>query len=250
MAGQSDKERLNRQIADSIRAQIEDGTLAPGSEAPGENDIMKTFDVSRTTARLALSILKAEGLLEARQGARTRVRSFQPIRRNATERLSKAVWGAGRTIWDVDVPDRSHAVDTVVDEVPGPAHILRAFGAAEGTRFCRRSRRFVIDDKPVMLAVSHLLADMVRDSAITQIDTGEGGSYARLADLGYAPKHFREEIRVRMPNPDEVSELALSAGTPVICIARTAATEEGTVVEVNEMILDSSSYLLEYDFSA
>jgi GntR family transcriptional regulator len=250
MAAQSDKERLNRQIADRIRAQIEDGTLAPGAEAPGENDIMRDYDVSRTTARLALGILKSEGLLEARQGTKTRVRAFTPIRRNATKRLAQEVWGSGRAIWDIDVPDRSHAVDVVVDEVDGPARILRAFGAAEGTRFCRRSRRFVIDDKPIMLAVSHLLADMVRGSAIIQVNTGEGGSYARLADLGHPPKQFREEIRVRMPSPDEKSQLALSAGTPVICIARTAATTDGAVVEVNEMILDSSSYLLEYDFSA
>lgn len=250
MAGQGDKERLHQQIADTIRAQIEDGTLAPGAEAPGENQIMASYDVSRTTARLALSTLKAEGLLVARQGAKTRVREFQPIRRNATERLARSVWGEGRAIWDVDVPDRRRVTDATVDEVDGPPQILRAFGAEPGTRFCRRSRTFVIDDKPVMLAVSHLRATDVAGTAITQVDTGAGGSYARLAEVGLAPVHFREEIRVRMPKPDEAQLLAMTSGTPIICIARTAATQDGTVVEVNEMTLDSSNYLLEYDFSA
>jgi GntR family transcriptional regulator len=251
MAGQGDVERVNRKIADDIRTQIEDGTLTPGSEAPGENEIIKQYDVSRTTARAALAILKAEGLIEARQGVRGRIRAFQPIRRNATQRLAHTVWGEGKAIWDVDVPARTRAVDVVVSEVTDvPERILRVFGATTGTSFCRRSRRYVVDDKPVMLAESHLLTDMVAGSPITQSDTGEGGTYARLADLGFAPAHFREEIRVRMPNPVETKQLGLATGAPVICIARTAATADGTVVEINEMTLDANSYLLEYDFSA
>jgi GntR family transcriptional regulator len=42
----------------------------------------------------------------------------------------------------------------------------------------------------------------------------------------------------------------MSAGTPVILICRTAYTAEGRPVEVNEMTLDASSYILEYDFDA
>jgi GntR family transcriptional regulator len=251
MAAQGDGERINRTIADHIRTQIEDGTLAPGSKAPGENDIMGKYDVSRTTARAALAILKTEGLIEARQGVAGRIRTFQPIRRNATKRLAQSAWGNGKAIWDIDVPDRSRAVDVTVDEVTDvPDYILRVFQAAAGSSFCRRSRRYMVADKPVMLAESHLLADMVSGSPITETDTGAGGTYARLADLGFPPAHFREEIRVRMPRPEESKRLNLAVGTPVICIWRTAATAQGQVVEINEMILDANSYLLEYDFSA
>lgn len=250
MAGQEGKEPLHQRITDDIRAQILDGTLAAGAPAPGENKIIEKYQVSRTTARRALASLKEEGLLEARQGVPTKVRSFQLIRRNATKRLAAAVWGDGRAIWDIDVPDRSHVADVVVDEVDGPARILRAFGAQDGTRFCRRSRRYVVDDEPVMLAVSHLRADIVAGTPITEADSGEGGIYARLAELGQAPANFREEIRVRMPSPEEARQLNLTAGTPIICIARSAANAAGEVVEVNEMTLDANAYLLEYDFSA
>lgn len=115
---------------------------------------------------------------------------------------------------------------------------------------CVRSRRFVLDDKPVLLSTSYLPADMVAGSAITQEDTGPGGTYARLAELGYKPVHFREEIRGRMPSQEEASRLQLSMGTPVIMICRTAFADEGRPVEVNEMILDSAAYVLEYDFDA
>lgn len=55
-----------------------------------------------------------------------------------------------------------------------------------------RRRRFVLDGKPVLLSTSYLPAALVAGSAITQPDTGAGGTYARLAELGAAPVRFRE----------------------------------------------------------
>jgi GntR family transcriptional regulator len=92
--------------------------------------------------------------------------------------------------------------------------------------------------------------DLVSDSAIVQADTGPGGIYARLAELGHAPAHFREEIRCRMSSSEETEGLHLAATTPVIKICRTAFSAEGRAVEVNEMTLDAGSYILEYDFDA
>ena len=60
----------------------------------------------------------------------------------------------------------------------------------------------------------------------------------------------REEIRSRMPSRDEVNRLSLGMGTPVIIIVRTAFADGGRPVEVNEMILDSAAYVLEYDVEA
>ncbi|GGS58861.1 hypothetical protein GCM10010238_55180 [Streptomyces griseoviridis] len=85
-------------------------------------------------------------------------------------------------------------------------------------------------------------------SAVTREDTGPGGAYARLAELGHEP--VPEEIRSRMPSRDEADRLRLAAGTPVVLVCRTAFTAEGRAVEVNEMTLDASSYVLEYDFDA
>ncbi|MCY0942285.1 UTRA domain-containing protein [Streptomyces sp. H34-S5] len=70
------------------------------------------------------------------------------------------------------------------------------------------------------------------------------------AEPGYGPARFREEIRSRMPGPDEAARLGLTAGTPVVLVCRTAYTAEGKAVEVNEMVLDSAAYVLEYEFDA
>jgi GntR family transcriptional regulator len=115
-----------------------------------------------------------------------------------------------------------------------------------------RSRRFLVDGKPVMVARSWLPASIAAGTDIAQPDTGPGGIYARLQELGHAPVRFREDLRARMlPEPDEDAvRLALSPGTPVMEIIRTAYDADGTPVEVNEMTADASAYVFRYEFGS
>ncbi|MFQ6850285.1 GntR family transcriptional regulator [Streptomyces sp. 35M1] len=240
-----------QRIAKALKAEIQSGALEPGARLPGENDLMSQYGVARMTARQALGVLQSEGLTEARKGVGVFVRAFQPLRRRGIPRLMREQWGSGRSVWDADLGDRDLAVDQVeVRDGAAPENVTRVLGLEEGERVWLRSRRFVLDGKPVLLSTSYLPASLVAGSAITQPDTGPGGIYARLAELGYGPVHFREEIRSRMPLPEEAAKLSLPAGTPVMLICRTAFAEEGRVVEVNEMVLDAAAYVLEYDFDA
>jgi GntR family transcriptional regulator len=113
-----------------------------------------------------------------------------------------------------------------------------------------RSRRYVLDGKPVLLSVSYLPDEFAAGTMIEYKDVGPGGIYARLRELGYAPARFREDLRSRMPEPGESERLELPPGTPVVDIVRTAYTAEGQIVEVNEMTADASSYVFRYDFDA
>ncbi|MVO84618.1 UTRA domain-containing protein [Streptomyces sp. p1417] len=238
-------------IAAQLRAGIEAGEYGPGQRLPGENDLMAAHGVARMTARQALAALQAEGLVEARKGAGVFVRDFRPIRRHGVERLAHAQWGAGRSVWDADIEGRDLVVDSVeVTEEDAPTVIAGVLEIREGERVCVRRRRFVLDGKPVLLSASYLAAELVAGTAITQPGTGPGGTYARLEELGRRPVRFREEVRSRMPSGDESARLALSAGTPVMLIGRTAFDGQGRAVEVNEMVLDASAYVLEYGFEA
>lgn len=240
-----------QRIAADLKTAIETGDYRPGDRLPGENDLMATYEVARMTARQAIGVLQSEGLAEARKGAGVFVRDFRPLRRQGIKRLSEQQWGSGRSIWAADLGDRSLDVDQVeVWEETVPEHISPVLDIATDARVCVRSRRFVLDGKPVLLATSYLPADIVAGSPITQKDTGPGGIYARLSELGHKPVHFREEVRTRMPAQDEVDALQLLAGTPVILVCRTAFAENGEPVEVNEMTLDAASYVLEYSFDA
>lgn len=52
-----------RQLAGILRAQIESGELAPGQQLPSVIKLAERYDVAVPTARKAIGVLKAEGLV-------------------------------------------------------------------------------------------------------------------------------------------------------------------------------------------
>ncbi|MFI5831050.1 GntR family transcriptional regulator [Streptomyces sp. NPDC051578] len=234
-------------IADELRARIESGELPPGAKVPGEKELMAQHGVSRDTAWKALQVLRDEGLTHTSQGAPTKVRKFERIRRPANQRLSREVWGAGRSMWSADIVDKEPTLlDLRVERVDADERVAAMLGVPQGTPIWRRRRRYAVEGKPVLKATSYIPADIADGTEIAAEDTGRGGVYARLEELGHGPTLFREEVRSRMPNKEEKEQLDIARGTPVIEIHRFAAEESGRIVEVNEMVLDSASYVLEY----
>jgi DNA-binding FadR family transcriptional regulator len=70
--------RLYRQIADQVRALVEQGEFALGSRLPAERDLARQLGVSRPSVREALIALEVEGLVEVRMGSGIYVRR-QPL---------------------------------------------------------------------------------------------------------------------------------------------------------------------------
>jgi GntR family transcriptional regulator len=75
-----------RQLADLLREQIVDGTLAPGDPLPSELRLAQEYGLSRTTVRQAIAILRAEGLINVERPRGTFVRAAEaservPLRR-------------------------------------------------------------------------------------------------------------------------------------------------------------------------
>src|SRR5690606_13920467 len=239
-----------REIASELRSRINAGELPPGGKVPGENELMAQYGVEQLTARRALDVLKNEGLIVARRGSGTYVREFRPIRRVSPDRLRVSVWGSGRSVWSSDVEDRPVADDVQVTQEQAPAHIAHVLDLEPDATVTVRRRQYLVEGRPVQLAASYYPADLVDGSPITEIDTGPGGSYARLEELGHKPTRFREELRARMPQAEEIEALQLSQGTPVIEVVRTAYDAARRVVGGSEMVLDAGSYLPEYKFSA
>jgi GntR family transcriptional regulator len=246
-------ERKYRVIASDLRAAIARGEYPALSRLPGENDLMQQYQVARMTARQALAQLVNEGLAIARKGSGVYVRQFRPVLRGGVGRLAARGWGSGRSIWSADISERELTVDQVeVRRTEPPEHVRLLLDLPDDPekKVIARSRRYVLDGKPVLLSVSYLPADIAAGTMMEYQDAGPGGIYARLRELGHAPARFREDLRSRMPEPGETDRLELPPGTPVVDIVRTAYTADGQIVEVNEMTADSSSYVFRYDFDA
>ncbi|MDF2723906.1 MAG: GntR family transcriptional regulator [Paenibacillus sp.] len=60
--------KIYEQIAEQIKEQIVEGKLPPGHKLPSTRELTERYAVGRSTMREALSMLKAMGLIEIRQG--------------------------------------------------------------------------------------------------------------------------------------------------------------------------------------
>ncbi|REL30735.1 FadR/GntR family transcriptional regulator [Thalassotalea euphylliae] len=69
---------LTNDLVESLRSQILEGNLEPGTKLPAAKDIEEQAGVSRSVVREAVAALKAEGLIVSRQGVGMFVASSTP----------------------------------------------------------------------------------------------------------------------------------------------------------------------------
>jgi GntR family transcriptional regulator len=244
-----------RLLAAAIRKKILAGEYAPGSKLPSETELMEAWGAARGTVRQALAVLGNEGLTESRKGSGVRVRDvaeyralheFKPIVRVETTRGS--AWRLGRSMWEYDLGGRELSNDQLkVGYADAPDRIAHVLETAD-TGY--RSRRYSVDKRPGLLSKSYLPSEIVRGTRIMEPDTGPGGTYARLRDLGFEIAGFRMQVWAREAAGDEAGRLGLVSSSWVLCGVRTAFIESGRAVEVNDMVMSPSMFVLQFDWDA
>lgn len=153
------------------------------------------------------------------------------IIRNETVRLQATVWGAGRSVWEPDgITPEVEFLGVRFGEAP--AEVRAALGIMA---CCIRSRRYLVDGAVVLESDSYIVGDLAVGNRISEEDTGPGGTYARLAELGRAPVRFREDVTV-------------DGGSLVT--TRTAYDAEDRPVEYSRIRHDPSRITLRFEFSA
>lgn len=174
---------------------------------------------------------------------------FVKIRRRSPDRLARSHWGSGRAIQDHDTGARLRTVNVIVSEVEAPSWVASALAA---DLVACRERVFAVDGRRVMLSASYIPLDLARGTAMMEPDSGPGGVYARLAEAGWAPEWFDEDVTARPPAPNETADLDLTGDRPTVFeITRFAvAVSRDRVVEVNRMVADAEVYDLSYGFPA
>lgn len=237
-----------RQIADQLRNAITRGEFTPGAKLPSERVLMDRYQTSRVTVRQAIAVLGAEGLIDVEHGRGVFVRSRPRLRRLGRERLGRREREAGKGAFlrDAMAAGREASAEVEVARGVAPPEVAERLHLSQGDQVLIRRRRMLADGQPVQLATSYLPLQLVEGTQIEQADTGTGGTYARLEELGHRLGRFQEDLSARMPLPDEARALRLGAGVPVIRVVRTAFDEQGAPVEVNEMVLAADRYELTY----
>jgi len=240
-----------RQIADQLRATIQNGRLSEGDRLPSEAQLIDHYGVARMTIRNALQLLEGEGLTRAEHGRGVYVRRKPPVRRIASDRFARRHRKEGKAAFLAEseqagaIPD----VDLIkVNETPASPEMSERLNHVGPVIV--RSRRYSLDGIPVETATSYIPADIGRGTPIADPNPGPGGIYARLEELGHTLERFTEEVTARMPTEAEARLLAMTPGVPVFRLVRTAFDMEGRAVEVCDTIMSADAYVLNYELPA
>lgn len=242
-----------KQIADHLRAAIGRERLGPGDQLPSETQLMAHYGIARMTVRNALRLLQDEGLITAEHGRGVYVRARPPVRRLASDRFAQRHRKEGKAAFlaEAEQAEARPDVDMIrVTTAKPPAEVAAMLQLPAAAKTVIRSRRYLLDGRPVETAISYIPADLADGTAISQPNPGPGGIYARLEEAGHVLERFTEEVSARMPAPDEARALALPPGVPVFRLVRTAFDTDGRPVEVCDTIMASDAYQLAYELPA
>jgi GntR family transcriptional regulator len=225
-------------LAQTIQRRIEDGTYAPGTRVPSENQLVQSFGMSRPTVVRALELLKRDGWLESRQGYGTIVRGRLAVVEEKDRRGLEAL-----------ARDESRTPGRLVDvgQVAVPARVASALGLPKRAKVLRR--RFVVeeDGEPVELTSSYFPADLVDGTDLT--DEGALTSSAR-EHLETRKKvrfdHVTERVSARLADAAEAELLGgLPDDVPVLSVLVIACDASGRALQVTDVLLPADGHELE-----
>ncbi|MBR8744673.1 GntR family transcriptional regulator [Nocardiopsis sp. MG754419] len=217
----SDARPLHAQVADVLRAQIRDHSIAPGETLPSEAALRERFGVSRSVVRQALATLEDEGAVRRAHG-----RAPVAAVRSEHHRLVQRVTG----LFDqfsaegLSLSTRVVALDPVRAGVPSAEEHL-------GTRTLLRLERVrSVAGDPLSYVRTWLPAERFAGLEASMLSDA---SLHRLMEsrFGVVPTSGRRQIRAVPADPEIARELDVPEGAPLLLLEGGTFDRSGAPLE-------------------
>lgn len=246
-----------RELASALREAIQAGTYPADSTLPKQDEIAAEHGVNINTVRKAVSVLEAEGLVTPVRRKGTVVRARPPMRRLGVERYAKSKWKFGLVAFaaDREASGRAWKRDdqtNTVRNAEADAEVAEALDVELGSPVYERARLIRDAGVPTHTLASYYRPEHVEGTPLVDPKPGTatpGGGFAVLTMQGLEPDHMTETVYARMPTPDELDELELPAGEPVMVLRRTTYTADDVPVEFARGIHAASRFSWSYSFT-
>lgn len=217
---------LWRQIADRIRHDVAEGTLARDGRLPPEKALAERFGVNRHTVRGAIASLVQEGVLRAEQGRGTFVEE--------TKRISYALSRRTRFSANLEGQAREAKVRLLGHSITAAdARIAEALALETGAPVLRLDTLGEADGRPISRSVNWF--DASRFAGLADSFRRTGSMTAALADHGVAD-YTRRSTAISALHADAgaLADLALSPGAIVLVAMSINEDMEGHAIQFSE----------------
>lgn len=219
IAGQSPEGDKARRVYLLLRDEIARGAHPPGSLLPGELRLAETHGVSRVTIRRALDALAADGLIDRRPGAGTRVAAPAPVQGIAADfaTLMPQLERMGAT-------SARLLSFAYVAPPPGVAEALGSPG-----RMQRAVRVRMIEGQPFSHLTTHVPEAIAQN--FSEADLATTPLFRLLERSGVQIDHAHQSISATLAPPEVAGALDIAPGSALIALTRVVFDAAGRGVE-------------------
>jgi GntR family transcriptional regulator len=211
------------QVIESLTEYMENNKFPPGHQLPGEAELCRSFDVSRTVIRQALKELEYKGLIYRTKGRGTFV--AEP---KIHESLFQELTGFFQ-----DMEAKGHQPQSKVlkqEKVPATKKVAAYLELEEGDPVIQIDRLRFIDKEPIVWVITYLPFDLV--PGLLQVDLSKQSLYAYLETTQGIQiargKRFLEAVRA---NQLEAELLQVDLGSPLILLDSIGYLSDDTPLE-------------------
>jgi GntR family transcriptional regulator len=228
LATANDNSPLYLQLARQLEVDIRAGTYRVDQALPSERVLVESLGVSRITARKAIDVLVAQGLVARRHGSGNFIapRLEQPLSKLAS--FSEELRQRGY------VPSSQWITR---EASPATAAERNALSLARAARVARLERLRLADGVAMAYERSVVLL-----SALPKPQALEGSLYLHLARSGQAPVRAVQHIRAVNAEAAMAAQLQIAPGDALLWVTRTAYLESGVAVEHTQSFCRSDYY--------
>ncbi len=216
-------------LYESLRADIELGTLAPGERLPTEHQLASRAGVSRNTVRRAYLALSQDGAIRSINGHGSYV-----MRTGVTYEIE-----AGSRFRDVleqqGVTSASRLVESYV--APADAELANRLFIKVGEPVLSHTAIITGDGIPFILTTRYFPADLVDDFQQKLLQTGSFTEILRKAALGEL-RRKSTTVGARLADEREAALLVCPKNSPVLDVVASGALTGGRIVEWQQAVMN------------
>jgi GntR family transcriptional regulator len=217
---------LYAQVESILAAGITNGTFAPESQLPNEDELIERYAVSRTTIRKTIQNLTRRGLVEIRRRKGTFV--LQP---KITQELTE-LSGFVEDMQSLGRQARARVIDKQI--VPASESVARQLALTAGTLVVRIQRVRLADNAPLSFDETYLPRDIGERILESNLETEP---IFLLLEQKYDTPLVEAEYRLEAISADSTvaGALGIGEGSPIFLIERTSFTTDHTPIDYEKL---------------
>jgi GntR family transcriptional regulator len=223
------------QLYTILKNQIESGEFAPHQAIPSEREMETLYSVSRTTIRLALTLLINQGYVFREHGKGTfvappKLQNSLHVLTSFTGDMQERGMKPGQVILEMRYVEPSAKVRQNLDLAPSISQVFMI------------QRLRLADDRPVGIHTAYL--PLRPDQTITEAEMEAAGSlYALLEEkFNIYPFEADETIEATIADAHEAALLEVNEGSPLLRIERIAWSQARETMEYVRVLYRADMY--------